>query len=199
MARPGPAPPLIGIVTHELRAEADRAWAPTAARGERALAPARLTLRLSYTQAVQEAGGLAVVLPAHGYVDDTGALLDRVAGLVFSGGPDLDPAVYGQARHPALGPHVDVLVTEARTTRHRQPAWYRYAAAMGGGKPVVIVENPYGGGVVPDASLALNVILSRLYGKNGKIPVPGFYDAVRKLSGVAKRRQEAVDAVRDNL
>jgi putative glutamine amidotransferase len=56
---------------------------------------------------VQEAGGLAVVLAAHGYVDDTAALLDRVDGLLFSGGPDLDPAVYGQDRHPEIGPDVD--------------------------------------------------------------------------------------------
>jgi putative glutamine amidotransferase len=100
-------PPLIGVVTHELRAEAEPAWAASLGRGERDLAPARLALRLSYTQAVQEAGGLAVVLPAHGYVDDTAALLDRVDGLLFSGGPDLDPAVYGQDRHPRLGPDVD--------------------------------------------------------------------------------------------
>ena len=99
--------PLIGIVTHELRAEADPAWAATPGRSDRDLAPARLALRLSYTQAVQEAGGIAVVLPAHGYVDDTSALLDRLDGLVFSGGPDLDPAVYGQDRHPQLGPDVD--------------------------------------------------------------------------------------------
>ena len=32
------------------------------------------------------------MLPAHGYVDDTGALLDRLDGLLVSGGPDLDPA-----------------------------------------------------------------------------------------------------------
>jgi putative glutamine amidotransferase len=102
-----PAPPLIGVVTHELRAEADPAWAARPGRSERDLAPARLALRLSYTQAVQEAGGLAVVLPAHGYLDDTAALLDRLDGLVFSGGPDLDPVVYGQGRHPRLGPDVD--------------------------------------------------------------------------------------------
>jgi putative glutamine amidotransferase len=107
VARPGPSPPLIGIVTHELRAEVDPAWAATAGPTDRDLAPASLALRLSYTQAVQEAGGLAVVLPAHGFVDDTAALLDRVDGLLFSGGPDLDPAVYGQARHPKLGPDVD--------------------------------------------------------------------------------------------
>jgi putative glutamine amidotransferase len=48
-----------------------------------------------------------VVLPAHGHADDAHALLDRLDGLVFSGGPDLDPAAYGQARHPLLGPDVD--------------------------------------------------------------------------------------------
>ena len=40
------------------------------------------------------------MLPAHGYVDDAAALLDRLDGLLVSGGPDLDPAVYGQAPHP---------------------------------------------------------------------------------------------------
>ena len=101
------APPLIGVVTHELRADAAQAWAPVPGRRERDLAPQRLALRLTYTQAVQEAGGLAVVVPTHGFVDDAAAILDRLDGLVFSGGPDIDPAVYGQARHPRLGPDVD--------------------------------------------------------------------------------------------
>jgi len=99
--------PLIGIVTHELRAAARPAWAATAGRSERDLTPHRLALPLSYTQAVQEAGGVAVVLPAHGFVDDADALLDRMDGLVFSGGPDLDPVLYGEAPHPELGPDVD--------------------------------------------------------------------------------------------
>jgi putative glutamine amidotransferase len=106
------APPLIGVVTHELRADAAPAWAPIPGRRERDLAPHRLALRLTYTQAIQEAGGLAVVVPANGYVDDTAALLDRLDGLVFSGGPDIDPAVYGQARHPELGPDVDQVADE---------------------------------------------------------------------------------------
>ena len=101
------APPLIGVVTHELRAEPAAAWAPRPGRSSRDIAPARLALRLSYTQALQEAGAIAVVLPAHGYVDDTDALLDRVDGLLVSGGPDLDPAVYGQAPDPRLGPDVE--------------------------------------------------------------------------------------------
>jgi hypothetical protein len=49
----------------------------------------------------------------------------------------------------ALEPAVDVIVTEMRNTTYRQPAWYRYAAGFGGPKPVVVVENPYGG-VVPE-------------------------------------------------
>jgi putative glutamine amidotransferase len=106
------APPLIGVVTHELREDSAPAWAAMPGRTERDLAPARLSLRLSYTQALQEAGAIAVVLPAHGYVDDAAALLDRVDGLLVSGGPDLDPAVYGQAPHPALGPDVDRVADE---------------------------------------------------------------------------------------
>jgi hypothetical protein len=49
----------------------------------------------------------------------------------------------------ALEPSVDVIVTEMRNTLYRQPAWYRYAAGFGRDKPVVVVENPYGG-VVPE-------------------------------------------------
>ena len=48
-----------------------------------------------------------MVVPTHGFSDDTAALLDRLDGLVFSGGPDLDPGVYGRLRHPRLGPDVD--------------------------------------------------------------------------------------------
>ena len=101
------APPLIGVVTHELRGEAEPAWASAPGRAARDLSPHRLALRLTYTQAIQEAEGIAVVVPTHGFSDDTAALLDRLDGLVFSGGPDLDPGVYGRLRHPRLGPDVD--------------------------------------------------------------------------------------------
>jgi putative glutamine amidotransferase len=106
------APPLIGVVTHELVADRSPGWAMAPGRSARDLAPQRLSLRLTYTQALQEAGAIAVVLPAHGYVEDADALLDRVDGLLVSGGPDLDPAVYGQQPHPALGPQVDRVADE---------------------------------------------------------------------------------------
>jgi acetylornithine deacetylase/succinyl-diaminopimelate desuccinylase-like protein len=49
------------------------------------------------------------------------------------------------------------------------------------------VHSGMAGGALADAALALNVILSRLYWKNGKIPVPHFYDRVRPLT--ARERQ----------
>jgi len=116
--RPRIVPPLIGIVTHELRAEPAPAWAPRPGRRERDLAPHRLAMRLTYTQAIQEAGGITVVLPAHGFADDVDALLDRLDGLVFSGGPDYDPAVYGHAPHPRLGPDVDRIADEYELAVH---------------------------------------------------------------------------------
>jgi hypothetical protein len=48
-----------------------------------------------------------------------------------------------------LEPKVDLMITEMRNTTHRQPDWYRYAAGFARDKPVIVVENPYGG-VVPE-------------------------------------------------
>jgi hypothetical protein len=49
----------------------------------------------------------------------------------------------------SLAPYVDLMITEMRNTRYRQPTWYRYVAGFAGDKPVVVVENPYGG-VIPE-------------------------------------------------
>jgi hypothetical protein len=49
----------------------------------------------------------------------------------------------------SLEPKVDLIITEMRNTTYRQPAWYRYVAGFCGDKPLVVVENPYGG-VVPE-------------------------------------------------
>lgn len=53
-----------------------------------------------------------------------------------------------------------------------------------GAKPV---HSGMAGGQLADAALALNVILARLFPKNGKIPVPGFYDKVRPLTAQERR------------
>ena len=44
------------------------------------------------------------------------------------------------------------------------------------------VHSGMAGGALPDAALALNKVLAKLYWENGPIPVPGFYDSVRVLT-----------------
>ncbi|QEG28237.1 hypothetical protein GobsT_30130 [Gemmata obscuriglobus] len=44
------------------------------------------------------------------------------------------------------------------------------------------VHSGMGGGSLPDATIALNAILGRLYNEGGPYPIPGFYDQVRALS-----------------
>jgi hypothetical protein len=59
-------------------------------------------------------------------------------------------------QYHSLAPYVDLIITEMRNTRYRQPAWYRYVAGFTGDKSVVVVENPYGG-VVPELVEKLKV------------------------------------------
>ena len=54
------------------------------------------------------------------------------------------------------------------------------------------VHSGMAGGALADAALALDVILSRLYWKNGKIPVPHFYDKVRPLTAKERRTLKAL-------
>lgn len=44
------------------------------------------------------------------------------------------------------------------------------------------VHSGMAGGALPDAALALNVVLSKLYWGNGPLKIPGYYDSVRKLT-----------------
>ncbi len=59
----------------------------------------------------------------------------KVAANFFDCSPSYDPLV----------DHVDLLVTEMRETRYQQPWWFRHAVGLARGKPIVAVENPYGG------------------------------------------------------
>jgi gamma-glutamyl-gamma-aminobutyrate hydrolase PuuD len=81
--------PLVGITTYLVPATHGD-W-----EEESALVPA------DYVRAVERAGGRPLLVPpsAEG-VEET---LDALDGIVFSGGGDLDPALYGQAPHAATG------------------------------------------------------------------------------------------------
>src|SRR3990170_7372963 len=56
---------------------------------------------------------------------------------------------YFTPHYYAFEPKVEILITEMDSTSYRQPSWCRYAAGFAQGKPVIVVENPYGG-VPPD-------------------------------------------------
>jgi putative glutamine amidotransferase len=89
--------PLIGVTTSEMR-EARR----THPLPEGDPPQFEMALGMVYLKAVYRAGGQPVVLPPLGEGDLAG-LLDRLDGVCLSGGPDLDPAAYGEPRHPLLG------------------------------------------------------------------------------------------------
>jgi putative glutamine amidotransferase len=77
--------PVVGITTY-LTPAAWGAW-----ELEAALVPA------AYVRAVTHAGGVPLLVPPGAAYEET---LDVVDGLVFSGGSDLDPELYGEEAHP---------------------------------------------------------------------------------------------------
>ncbi len=62
--------------------------------------PAAL-LSFSYITAIQDAGGLAVMIPPDPDLErDPDEILDLLDGLILAGGSDIDPTNYGADRHP---------------------------------------------------------------------------------------------------
>jgi putative glutamine amidotransferase len=84
--------PAIGISTNLARAK----WSVWDRRS--ALLP------FEYITAIQRAGGLALMIPPDPELEEEpGAMLERIDGLILSGGADIDPSMYGEARHPDTG------------------------------------------------------------------------------------------------
>lgn len=57
----------------------------------------------TYVHAVESAGGLPILIPMLNDLHQLEDLLPRLDGILFSGGIDIQPSLYGEQKHPALG------------------------------------------------------------------------------------------------
>lgn len=73
----------------------------TPSAGDNDLGVRAYSIAADYTQAVQRAGGIPVILPLH--IENIESLLDRLDGVVFSGGGDIEAHRFGQENHDAAG------------------------------------------------------------------------------------------------
>lgn len=80
--------PLIGITAGLLRELPNRDW---------------IWNTNDYFRAVQRAGGIPVLLPFVESESEAAEVLERVDGLLLSGGDDLDPQLYGEMPHEKMG------------------------------------------------------------------------------------------------
>ena len=62
----------------------------------------RAYVNATYIRAVQAAGGIPLLLAPHFTPEVQTALWQRLDGLVLTGGGDIEPARFGEARHPAV-------------------------------------------------------------------------------------------------
>lgn len=84
------ARPLIGITAMHSGASAD-------GRELQAVRP-------TYLRAIEAAGGIPLIIYLTDDLSAVCALYDLCAGILLPGGDDVDPAYYGEAPHPQLGP-----------------------------------------------------------------------------------------------
>lgn len=67
-------------------------------------ASAQARLPMGYSDIIYATGGMPVIIPTMGKDAEIDSLLERLDGIVLSGGLDLDPRRQGQPTHPAVVP-----------------------------------------------------------------------------------------------
>ena len=66
-------------------------------------ADSKVRLSLNYVRSLEGAGLVPLIVPPLADPDRAGEILDVAAGLLLTGGEDVDPKLYGAPRHPRLG------------------------------------------------------------------------------------------------
>jgi putative glutamine amidotransferase len=59
---------------------------------------------IAYIRAVEQAGGIPVLIPSLGDEEALAAIYARLDGLLLTGGGDIEPGLYGEPRLPECGP-----------------------------------------------------------------------------------------------
>jgi putative glutamine amidotransferase len=144
-------------------------------------------LHASYLAATERAGGIAVLLPAQGsgpgdVADRAQEVLDRVDGLVLTGGADVDPARYGQPPGARTSP-----------PRAARDEWEiaLTTAALRRGVPLLAVCR---GLQVLNVALggSLHQHLPDVTGHDGHQPAPGSYGTIEVSTEPGTRTAELI-------
>ncbi len=92
------------------------------------------SLTRKYAEGVLQAGGVPVIVPYNLDEDSLQVLLDRLDGVLLSGGGDIDPAMFGEDAHPATNEiEADrdrVELTLARWVVEKKNPFWRSAVAF---------------------------------------------------------------------
>ncbi len=64
---------------------------------------AHLMIHQGYMEGILQAGGIPLLLPLTDDSDTLDACIDSCDGILFSGGADIDPKYYGEAKHEGCG------------------------------------------------------------------------------------------------
>jgi len=90
--------PVIGITCNYLKDIPDAVQAGIAAPGQ-----SWELIAEDYIQAIENAGGISVILPVHAHFEKCSDVLERLNGVLISGGNDVSPSLYGDRFDPKCG------------------------------------------------------------------------------------------------
>ncbi len=90
--------PIIGVTTYYIPSDE---YATCKPRGR--MDQDMITSTADYAQSLERAGAIPLLIPVYDQADNIRAVLERLDGIILSGGEDLDPVLYGQDPHDKLG------------------------------------------------------------------------------------------------